>query len=140
MNLKRLVTTLVFTLAITHFCFAQQTAQATMKVQVTVVKGNSISSASNTNIDLTNSMSVSSGSELTTMKINRRANTTVIFNRPDRLDLSDGKGGQLSIPLMYMDKVTEEEVISRVAAKPIQKAENMKGAYKGALTTSIAYL
>lgn len=140
MKFRRLVTTLIFTLAITHFSFGQQSAQATMKVQVTVVKGNSITSASNTSLDLTKSMSASSVSEITTMKINRRPNTTVIFNRPDKLDLSDGKGGQLSIPLIYSDQVNEKEVISRVVGKPIQKAENVKGAYKGALTTSIAYL
>lgn len=140
MNFKRLVTTFILTLAITHFCFGQQSAQATMKVQVTVVKGNSISSASSTSIDLKKSMTATSVSEIATMKINRRSNTAIVFNRPDKLYLIDGKGGQLSIPLIYTDKVTEGEVISTVVAKPIQEAENVKGAYKGALTTSISYL
>jgi len=119
---------------------AQQSAQATMKVQVTVVEGNSISSASNSTINLTKSPSASSVSEITTMKINRRSNAAVVFNKQDKLDLVDEKGGQLSIPLIYTDEVTEKEVISRVVAKPLQKDENAKGTYKGALTTSIAYL
>ena len=140
MNFKRLVTTLIFTLAITHFCFGQQSAQATMKVQVTVVKGNSITSASNSIVDLTKSTSPSPVSEITMMKINRRSNATVVFNRQDKLDLIDEKGGKLSLPLIYTDEVTEREVISRVVTKPLQKGENRRAVYKGALTTSIAYL
>ena len=140
MNFKRLVTTLIFTLAITHFCFGQQSAQATMKVQVTVVKGNSITSASNSSIDLTKSTSASSVSEITNMKIYRRPNTAVVFKRQEKLDLVDENGGKLSLPLIYTDEITDREVFSRVGAKPIQKGEKARGVYKGALTTSVAYL
>lgn len=140
MTFRRLVTTLIFTLAITHVCIGQQSAQATMQVQVTVVEGNSISSAHNSTIDLSNSASLSGLSEIMTMKFNVQANTPIVLSRPDKLDLQDDEGRHLDIPLIYSDTLNDKDITTKVDTNAIPDTESNRGVYKGSLTTAVIYL
>lgn len=140
MVFKRLVSTLIFTLATTFLCLGQQSTQATMKVQVTVVEGNSISAIQKSNIDLTKSSASTGLSELTTMTINKKSNSSVAISRPSELDLVDNEGQNLRIPIFYTDKITDKEIILKMDIKSIGENISNRGDYKGSLTTTIAYL
>jgi hypothetical protein len=140
MVFKRLITTLIFILAATSVCLGQQSAQATMKVQVTILEGNSISNTQKTNIELSGSSSLNGPSEITTLTINKRTNSAITINRPNKIELKDSRGQNLSLPIIYTDKITDKKITSRVDMESIVDKTSNRGNYKGSFTTTVAYL
>lgn len=142
MVFKRLITVLIFSLAITSISLAQKSAQATMKVQVRVVEGNAI--AHHSGAHSFNVLEVASGSgtsELTSMKFSKSNNCQASVEKPDLLRLQNEKGEILSIPISYLENGTATGSTLQIKAGWTQDEilQKKRGLFKGELVTSVAY-
>ena len=119
---------------------AQQSAQATMKVQVTVVEGNAITMKQQAKVALNKPEDSSELTELSTVSINSNPGSVYMLKRPERLNLTDDSGTNLEIPVIYHDQLSEQGITSEMNFAPLTDTSLSKSTYKGTITTSIAYL
>lgn len=140
MIFKRLVLTILLLIALVPFVYAQQSAQATMKVQVTVVEGNSMTTSEQNLINLSNQGGSNEFSSLNTLSINRKAHSTFVLNRPESLVLRDKEGKVLDLPVHYIDRAGKNGLTSEMNAASIDANNSQIGDCEGTVTTSIAYL
>jgi len=140
MNSKRLVLTILLLAAGVAPMLAQQSAQATMKVQVTVVEGNAITMKQQAKVALNKPEDSSELAELSTVSINSKPGSVYMLKRPERLNLTDDRGTNLEIPVIYHDQLSEQGITSEMNFAPLTDTSLSKSTYKGTITTSIAYL
>jgi len=133
------LTTLLL-VALAPFIYAQQSAQATMRVQVTVVEGNSMTTSEQNLINLSNQGGNDKFSSLNTLSINRKAHSTFVLSRPESLVLRDKEGKVLDLPVHYLDRVGKKGLTSEMKAASINAMNSDIGNCKGTVTTSVAYL
>ena len=142
MVFKRIISLLIFTLAITSVTLAQKSAQATMKVQVTVLEGNAVTQQAGANfVNLSQMASGSGTSQLTSMGINRAGNCELAIEKPELLHLINDEGEEITVPVKYMEVLTPNGSNLKVEAgwSWNDQTEKAKGIYKGELVTSVAY-
>lgn len=142
MAIKRFVTVLIFSLAITSISLAQKSAQATMKVQVRVVEGNAITQQAGAHSFDVNKMASGSGiSELTSMRFKNSGSCQTALDKPEMLHLQNEEGEVLSIPISYLETTTTGGSLIKInAGWSLGKTQpKKKGIYRGELVTSVAY-
>lgn len=140
MNSKRLVLTILLLAAGVAPIFAQQSAQATMKVQVTVIEGNSITMNQHRKVTLNNSEAAKGLSELSTIHFSREPGSVFTMKRQERMSLIDNNGTNLELPVIYNDRITDRGITSELNISTFVDTSLNKGTFKGTLTTSVAYL
>ena len=140
MNSKRLVLTILLLAAGIAPVFAQQSAQATMKVQVTVIEGNAITMNQQPKVALNKPDTSNELTELSTISINKEPGSVFILERPEKMRLIDEKGENLEIPVVYRDQVSEQGITTEMNFAPVTNTSLAKSTYKGTITTSVAYL
>lgn len=119
---------------------AQQSAQATMKVQVTVVEGNAITMKQQPKVALNKPEATNRLTELSTIMINKEAGSVFMLKRPESLELTDERGANLEIPVIYNDELSEQGITTEMNFAPLNDTMLTKSTYKGTVTTSVAYL
>lgn len=137
---KRIIFTIFLLAAVPFFASAQKSASATMKVQVTVVEGSGITQKGNSEVMLSGTTAQSGISELTTLVLNSSSAAGFVIDRPETLHLSDNQGRNLDVPVNYTDHMEGKDLVSSANTKMLEASEETRGAYKGSLTTSVAYL
>ncbi|MDX1586682.1 MAG: hypothetical protein R3222_08055 [Balneolaceae bacterium] len=143
MTAKRLTLLIALILGwgVSQTAFAQQSAQATMKVQVTVVKGSAITVEKEPRITLQRKMDREEVAKISTFRINSADQSVIAFSRPDNIQLQSEEGSSLTLPVFYSDIQSGKQIISQVNAGKISNIQQLPARmYKGALTTSVAYL
>ncbi|NGP76958.1 hypothetical protein G3570_09960 [Balneolaceae bacterium YR4-1] len=140
MNSKRLTVTILFFLASVSTLMAQQAAQATMKVQVTVIEGNSISMHQPQKVVLNKSVTANGLTELSKISFSREPGSVFIMQRPEKMLLRDESGKSLELPVTYQDYITDQGITSELNLVPLTETARPAGSLKGTLTTSVAYL
>lgn len=140
MNSKRLVLTILFVLASVPILMAQQSAQATMKVQVTVIEGNSITMNRNTNLTLNKPGDTDKLTELSTVNFSREPGSVFMMERPEKMNLVGADGTNLEIPVIYIDRLTDQGITTELNLAPHDDTSLRKGTFRGTITTSVAYL
>ncbi|MDX1586429.1 MAG: hypothetical protein R3222_06790 [Balneolaceae bacterium] len=119
---------------------AQQSAQATMKVQVTVVEGNAITLQQREKIELEKADRMGDMTELSTLRLIRKPGSVLMLNRSEKMNLSSDRGQHLQIPVIYHDEETEEGITSKMNITSFPDNTLTGSTYKGTIKTSVAYL
>lgn len=126
--------TFITLLLISGSAFAQKSATAVMNVSVTVISGSTISDVQNVNIDFDNQVVTSGGFEIQTSQ---------------NIDTAIENDGLVTLTNQFGESITIESdssLISQnntqrvnVSAKLDDSIANLRGAYQGTMTTTIAY-
>lgn len=114
--------------------FAQKSATAVMNVSVTVISGSTISDVQNVNIDFENQIVTAGGFEINTSK-----NIDTAIENDELVTLTNEFGE--SITIEPDSSLISENMTQRVnlSAKLDDSIANLRGAYQGTMTTTIAY-
>lgn len=140
MVFKRLILVTFAFLAITSVSLAQKSAQATMKVQVRVVEGNSVSQDMGANyIPISQMVSGSGITELTTMTFRNATDSKVAIDQSNTVQLYNSQGDLLTIPITYNSTITSDGTLYKIDANWSLDSRERKGNYKGELVTSVSY-
>ena len=126
--------TFITLLLLSGSAFAQKSATAVMNVSATVISGSTISDVQNVNIDFNNNTVSSGGFEINTSK-----NIDTAIENDDLVTLTNEFGE--SITIEPDSSLISENTTQRVnlSAKLDGSLANLRGAYQGTMTTTIAY-
>ena len=126
--------TFITLLLLSGSAFAQKSATAVMNVSATVISGSTISDVQNVNIDFNNNTVSSGGFEINTSK-----NIDTAIENDDLVTLTNEFGE--SITIEPDSSLISENTTQRVnlSAKLDESLANLRGAYQGTMTTTIAY-
>lgn len=126
--------TFITLLLLSGSAFAQKSATAVMNVSATVISGSTISDVQNVNIDFNNNIVSSGGFEINTSK-----NIDTAIENDDLVTLTNEFGE--SITIEPDSSLISENTTQRVnlSAKLDGSLANLRGAYQGTMTTTIAY-
>lgn len=140
MTTKRLILSLLAVFTITPLTWAQNSAQATMKVQVRVVEGNGISAQHQKTFSLQSRDGQAGDIEIATLKRHGSLLSSVAVEQPRALTLVDEEGREVQLPLQNSSKELTGQLLSRVSLPALNTAEVPGKLYRGSYTTTIAYL